>query len=79
MSWYVYIVQCSDGTLYTGCTPDIAARLQAHNSGKGAKYTRHRAPVILRYQETHPDRSTAQQREYALKQLSRIQKLALFS
>jgi len=75
--YYVYIVECKDGTLYTGCTPDIEKRLKEHNTGKGCKYTRMRYPVILRYLEEAENRSKAQQREYAIKQLSRKEKLEI--
>lgn len=77
MNWYVYIIECADHTLYTGCTVDVEARVATHNAGKGAKYTRARLPVTLRYQEPCTDRSAAQQREHALKQLSRTQKQLL--
>lgn len=75
--WTVYILQCGDGTLYTGITDDLERRLRAHVSGKGAKYTRGRGPLILRYQEKYPDKGSALKREYALKQLSRTEKLAI--
>ena len=77
MGWYVYLLRCRDGTLYTGCTDDVARRLAAHQSGRGAKYTRSRLPVALVYQEPCQDRSAALRRERAIKQLSRAQKLAL--
>lgn len=78
MSWYVYMLRCADDSLYTGITIDIPRRLQEHNANnKGARYTRARRPVELIYQESHADRSTASRREYQLKQLSRLQKLAL--
>lgn len=79
MSWFVYIVQCADGTLYTGCTPDLTQRMHKHNQGQGAKYTRGRRPVTLLYQETWPDRRQAQQREAAIKKLDRATKFALCS
>lgn len=75
--WCVYIVRCKDDTLYTGVSNDIEHRLQLHNSGRGAKYTKFRTPVTLVYKELSPDRSTAQKREYVLKQLSREEKNAL--
>ena len=59
MGYLVYILRCGDGTLYTGCTNDLPRRLQAHQSGRGAKYTRSRLPVELVYQEAVPDRSAA--------------------
>ena len=74
---FVYMVRCTGGTLYTGWTTDPAARLRAHQSGRGAKYTRSRLPVRLVYQEAVPDKSAALRREAAIKKLSRAQKLAL--
>lgn len=76
---YVYIVECSDGTLYTGWTTNIENRLKAHNSGKGAKYTKVRIPVKLRYSETYEGKSEALKREYAIKKLSRAKKLKLIN
>jgi len=76
---FVYILQCADGTLYTGWTTDLTHRIQAHNRGKGAKYTRHRLPVKLVYMEKYPTQTTAMQREYAIKRLTRRQKLALIA
>lgn len=76
--WYVYIVQCSDGSLYTGITVDLDRRLNEHNtSNKGAKYTRSRRPVQMMYSETHKTRSLVSKREYAIKQLTRKEKLNL--
>jgi putative endonuclease len=72
---YVYIVRCADGTLYTGYTTDPAAREQAHNAGRGAKYTRSRRPVCLVYSERFRSLAKALRREYALKQLSRADKI----
>jgi putative endonuclease len=77
MSWFVYIVECRDGSLYTGITNDLVKRLAAHNAGTGAKYTAPRRPVRLRYQETVADRSSASQREAAIKKLGRPAKLTL--
>lgn len=74
---YVYILECADGTLYTGWTTDIQKRVQTHNAGKGAKYTRSRRPVKLVYTETFESKSDALRREYQIKQLSRAQKLSL--
>lgn len=74
---YVYIVKCSDETLYTGWTTDIEKRIKCHNSGKGAKYTRCRLPVELVYFEKCEDKSTALKREYEIKQLTRDKKLLL--
>jgi putative endonuclease len=73
----VYMLKCADGTLYTGWTTDLERRLQAHNSGRGAKYTRGRRPVRLVYREEQPDRSAAQKREAAIRRLSRAGKLKL--
>lgn len=75
-----YILQCADGTLYTGWTTDVVRRVEEHNSSKkGAKYTKVRRPVVLRHVETFDTKSEAQKREYVLKQLSRTEKLALIS
>ena len=79
MSWWVYILECRDGTLYTGCTDDVPRRLAAHNAGNGAKYTRGRTPVLLRYCEERPDRSAALRREAAIKRLTRKEKQALIT
>jgi len=71
----VYIVECSDGTLYTGITNSLERRIEEHNSSdKGAKYTRSRRPVKLVYQEKHSDRSSASKREYEIKKISRKKK-----
>ena len=76
--WYVYIVRCSDKSLYTGITVDLDRRVLEHNtSNKGAKYTRPRRPVQLVYSETHEDRSSASKRESVIKKLSRSDKLTL--
>lgn len=73
--WYVYILRCSDNTLYTGVTTDLDRRLHQHNhDGKGAKYTRARRPVELVYQERAVNRSAAQQREYHIRRMSAAQK-----
>ncbi len=76
-TWYVYILCCRDDTLYTGITDDVQRRLAAHNSGKGAKYTRGRGPVTLCYQEPQDSYSAALKREIAIKRLSRQEKLDL--
>jgi len=76
-SWFVYIVRCSDGSLYTGIAVDVEARIKKHNEGLGAKYTKPRRPVKLLYQEEHGNQSEATKREYAIKKLSRDQKLRL--
>jgi putative endonuclease len=75
--WYVYIVRCADRTLYTGVARDLSARIETHNTGRGAKYTRARLPVKLIYQEAVADRSAALRREHAIKRLSRAEKRAL--
>lgn len=77
MSFYVYLLRCVDGTLYTGYTDDPVRRTKIHNAGKGAKYTRARLPVELVYQEACADKSAALRREYEIKQLTRVQKLKL--
>ena len=77
--WYVYILRCSDRTLYTGSTDDVARRAQVHISGKGAKYTRCRIPVEVVYSEACESYSAALKREYAIKQLSRKEKLELIA
>ena len=74
---YVYLLRCRDGSLYCGWTDDLAARLRAHNSGRGAKYTRSRTPVELAYYEACPDAHAARSREWHIKRLSREEKLAL--
>ena len=75
--WGVYILRCGDGTLYTGATDDLERRLAAHRAGKGAKYTRSRGPLELVYWEPCEDMPAAYRREYAIKQLTRKQKLTL--
>lgn len=75
--WMVYILECKDGTLYTGSTDRLEHRLQMHRSGKGAKYTRGRGPLRLRYLENCDDRSHALRRECAIKALTRGEKLSL--
>ena len=80
MSYFVYILKCSDETLYTGISTDVERRLEEHNtSPKGAKYTRVRRPVYLVYTEELEDRSSACKREYAIKQLKREEKLELIN
>lgn len=75
--WYLYILRCGDGTLYTGITTDVEKRLEQHRSGKGAKYTRGRSPLELVYREECGSHSEALKREYAVKALSREQKLGI--
>lgn len=77
MGYWVYLLRCGDGSLYTGTTDNIARRLHAHQSGRGAKYTRSHLPVELVYQLELPDRSTALRREAAIKKLPRSKKLEL--
>ena len=77
-NWYLYILRCGDGTLYTGITNDVEKRLAAHRSGKGAKYTRGRSPLELVYGEELPDHSAALKREHEIKSLSRQEKEKLF-
>jgi putative endonuclease len=72
--WYVYIVECADRTFYTGITNDLERRVDRHNAGRGARYTRGRRPVFLRYHERQPDRSSALTRERWIKALSRTEK-----
>ena len=76
---YCYIVECTDGTYYTGWAIDPEKRLAMHNKGRGAKYTRTRRPVKLVYVEEQPDRSTALKRERAIKKMTRIQKQKLIA
>ena len=71
---YVYVIECSDGTLYTGYTTNVGRRVAEHDDGDGAKYTAGRTPVTLRYVEYHHSRSSAQSREYHLKSRSRTEK-----
>jgi len=71
---YVYMLRCSDNSIYTGYTTDLKKRLDTHNKGKGAKYTRTRLPVDLLYFEEFSTKSSALKREYAIKQLSKKQK-----
>ncbi len=77
--WFVYLVRCRDGTLYTGMTTDPENRCATHNEGKGASYTRSRRPVKLVHVEPVTDRSAALKREAAIKRLTRAEKLTLIS
>lgn len=77
MENYVYILSCADGTLYTGWTNHLEKRVEAHNRGKGAKYTKARLPVKLVYWEVYEDKIEAMRREAAIKKLTRKQKLEL--
>lgn len=76
---YTYILECADGTLYCGWTNDLEKRLKAHNSGKGAKYTRSRLPVALVYYEAFETSREAQSREAKIKRLTRAEKLLLIN
>lgn len=78
-TWFVYLARCGDGSLYTGITNDLPGRLEAHNRGKGASYTRGRLPIALVYSEIVENRSAALQREAAIKRLSRGGKLRLIN
>ena len=77
-TWYLYILRCGDGTLYTGITTDVQRRLADHRAGKGAKYTRGRTPLELVYEENCGTHSDALKRELAVKALSRAEKEKLF-
>lgn len=77
--FFAYLVRCADGTLYGGYTTDLQKRLAAHNSGKGAKYTRSRLPVELVWWEEYPTKEAAMSREWHVKRLTREQKLALIA
>lgn len=74
---YTYIVRCKDGSLYTGWTTDLKRRIAAHNEGKGAKYTKSRRPVKLVYSEEFETKEEAMRREYAIKHMSRPEKIKL--
>lgn len=76
---YTYIVKCSDGSLYTGWTNDLDKRLRAHNSGKGAKYTKSRRPVVLAYYEEFQTKEEAMHREWEIKRMSRQEKMRMIS
>lgn len=79
-TWFVYMLKCNDGSLYTGISTDLTRRVLEHNDSiKGAKYTRNRRPVTLVYQESCQDRSSATKREIAIKKLPRSKKQALIS
>jgi putative endonuclease len=79
MSCFCYILECADGTYYTGWTTDPERRVKVHNAGRGARYTRARRPVKLVYIEPQSDRAAAMKRERAIKALPRIQKLKLIT
>ena len=76
MSWWAYILECRDGTLYTGCTDDVPRRLAAHNAGRGAKYTRAHPPECVLGSRAYPDRASASRAEHALKRQPKARKLA---
>jgi putative endonuclease len=73
-TWYLYLIECADGSIYTGITTDVAARYAAHERGSGARYTRSHPPKRLLGIEMHPDRSSASKAEYRIKQLSASEK-----
>jgi putative endonuclease len=75
--WFVYLLRCADGTLYTGIAKDVNRRCQQHNAGSASRYTRCRLPVVVVYQEAHASRSLALKREAAIKTLSRRQKMTM--
>lgn len=75
---YIYIVECSDNTLYTGYTNDLEKRIKTHNAKKGAKYTRGRTPVTLKYYEEYDTKVDAMKREAQIKNMRRDKKLKLF-
>ena len=79
MTWIVYILECSDRSLYTGITNDLERRLEEHRSGRGAKYTRYRSPLTVRYAERRRTKSAALTREAAIKSLTRSEKLTLIA
>lgn len=74
--WFLYLIECADGSIYTGIAVDVHARYEAHIQGKGARYTRSHPPKALLGWEGYPDRSSASKAEYRVKQLSAIQKRA---
>ena len=76
---YVYLLRCADGSLYCGWTTDLERRVKAHNTSKGAKYTRSRLPVELIYYEVYKDRSVALSREWHIKRMTREEKLQLIA
>ena len=78
MECYCYILECADGTYYTGWSTDPQRRMDQHNKGKGARYTKTRRPVKLVYVEPQPDKISALKRERAIKALTRKQKMNLF-
>jgi putative endonuclease len=79
LTWFVYVVQCADDSLYTGIARDVTARIRRHNTGIGARYTRSRRPVRLVHMEAAADRSAAQRREHQIKCLPAALKKELFA
>ena len=79
MKYFLYILLCSDNSLYTGITPDIPKRMKAHESGKGSKYVKSRTPFTMIYSEVLADRSTALKREYEIKSWSRVKKIKVLN
>lgn len=75
--WFVYMLRCGDGSLYTGITTDVEARLEVHRSGRGAKYTRGRGPLELVHAEAYDSKSAALKREWEIKALPRCEKMKL--
>lgn len=75
-TWFVYLIECADGSLYTGITVDLASRFQAHREGRGARYMRLHPPLRLLAAEEHADRSAASKAEYRIKQLTAAEKRA---
>lgn len=76
-AWYLYLLECADGSIYTGITVDVAARYAAHATGRGARYTRSHPPVRVLASFEYADRATASKAEYAMKQLTAAEKRAL--
>lgn len=77
MKWWVYILECSDGTLYTGCTNNLERRIKQHNEGKGARYTKIRRPVKMVFSIELGNKTSAFKEEYRIKQLKRVDKIKL--
>lgn len=75
-TWFVYLIECVDGSLYTGITVDLASRFEAHREGRGARYMRLHPPLRMLAAEAHPDRSSASKAEYRIKQMTAIEKRA---
>jgi UV DNA damage endonuclease len=78
-AWFVYILRCSDGSLYTGITKDVKRRGRQHNAGTASRYTRSRLPVCVEYQEPHAARSSALKREAEIKAMARLEKESLIT